>query len=116
MTKIIKSAEEINNEIKESFTDKKNKRIVRKSLSLEKAIASIEQKIKEILKRTKEMTKDELLFLEKNGITIIFESDLPLTTKTEKELENIYNEKGYYFSYNVNAEKEKYYLCVGTLK
>ena len=116
MNKIIKDAEEINLKIKEFIFDKTNNSVVKKSLSVEKAIALIEQKLKKSLSILPEMYREDILFLEKNGLTIIVESDLPLTTKAEKELSNLYNEKGYFFSYNANNDKEKYYLCVGTKK
>lgn len=108
------SAGSINEKISELLSGKSNRKVVSKSLSLNKAIALIEQSLKERIEDLKYYDAEELSVIEKNGITIILEVDLPLTTKNEKEIVSIMAEKGFIFSYNENTNKAKYYLCVGT--
>lgn len=104
----------INEKIKEILSGKSHRKIVKKSLSVNKAIALIEQSLKERIEDLKYYDAEELSIIEKNGITIILEVDLPLTTKNEKEIVSIMAEKGFIFSYNENTNKAKYYLCIGT--
>lgn len=108
------TAESINEKIKELLSGKSNRKVVKKSLSVNKAIALIEQSLKERMQDLQHYDTEDLSFLEKNGITIIEEIDLPLTTKSEREIASLMAEKGFVFSYNENAHKGKYYLCVGT--
>lgn len=108
------TAESINERIKEMSSGKGNRKIVKKSLSVNKAIALIEQSLKERIEDLKYYDAEDLYFVEKNGITIIEEVDLPLTTKSEKEIAAFMKEKGFVFSYHENSDKAKYYLCVGT--
>jgi ATP-dependent protease HslVU (ClpYQ) ATPase subunit len=108
------SAGSINEKISELLSGKSNRKVVSKSLSLNKAIALIEQSLKERIEDLKYYDAEDLYFVEKNGITIIEEVDLPLTTKSEKEIAAFMKEKGFVFSYHENSDKAKYYLCVGT--
>lgn len=108
------TAENINEKVKELLSVKGNRKVVKKSLSVNKAIALIEQGLKERMEDLKYCDGEDLSFIEKNGITIIEEIDLPLTTKNEREIAALMEEKGFVFSYHENTNKEKYYLCVGT--
>lgn len=110
------TAESINERIKEMLSGKGNRKIVKKSLSVNKAIALIEQSLKEKMEDLKYYDAEDLSLVEKNGITIILEVALPLTTKSEREIAALMEEKGFIFSYNENTNKGKYYLCVGTKK
>lgn len=111
---IKRKAVDINNIINETIDNISNKNIVKKSLSVEKAIAIIEIELKNRVSDSLKLNKQDLLFIKENGVTIIIEIDLPLTTKNEQILKKAYQERGYYFSYNINQYKKKYYLCIST--
>jgi len=108
------SAESINEKIKELLSGKSNRKVVNKSLSVNKVIALIEQSLKEKIQDLKYYNAEALSIMDKHGFTIIEEIELPLTTKNEREIMAIMQEKGFIFSYNVNSQKEKYYICVST--
>lgn len=111
---IKKTANEISNIIKQVLDKKQGKVIVKKSLRLEKAITMIDIKIQERLSCINEIEKNDLLFIDEHGLTVILETRVPITSKTERVLKELYTEKGYYFSYHINQEKNKYYICVST--
>lgn len=108
------SAGSINEKISELLSGKSNRKVVSKSLSVNKAIALIEQSLKEKIQDLKYYDIEGLSFVEKNGITIIEEIGLPLTTKSEREIAALMEEKGFVFSYKENSQKEKYYICIST--
>lgn len=110
------SSDFIDEKIKTILNNKSNKKVVNKSTGVEKVIALVNLKLKEILDNLKYEDKETLSFLEDKGITIIIELDYPLTTKNEQYLKQNYENKGYFFQYCTNEHKEKYFICVGSKK